>query len=92
MPHQPRIEIEYCTRCRWLLRSAWVAQELLSTFETEIGELALIPGSGGVWELRIDGVTVWSRAARGGFPEIKELKQLVRDHIAPGKTLGHTDR
>jgi selenoprotein W-related protein len=92
MPRQPRIEIEYCTRCRWLLRSAWVAQELLSTFETEIGELALIPGSGGVWELRIDGVTVWSRAARGSFPEIKELKQLVRDHIAPGKTLGHTDR
>ncbi len=92
MPRQPRIEIEYCTRCRWLLRSAWVAQELLSTFETEIGELALIPGSGGVWELRINGVTVWSRAARGGFPEIKELKQLVRDHIAPGKTLGHTDR
>ena len=92
MPRQPRIEIEYCTRCGWLLRSAWVAQELLNTFETEIGELALIPGSGGVWELRINGVTVWSRAARGGFPEIKELKQLVRDHIAPGKTLGHTDR
>jgi selenoprotein W-related protein len=92
MPRRPRIEIEYCTRCGWLLRSAWVAQELLNTFETEIGELALIPGSGGVWELRINGVTVWSRAARGGFPEIKELKQLVRDHIAPGKTLGHTDR
>lgn len=92
MPRRPRIEIEYCTRCRWLLRSAWVAQELLSTFETEIGEIALIPGSGGVWELRIDGATVWSRAAQGGFPDIKELKQLVRDHIAPGKELGHTDR
>ncbi len=92
MPRRPRIEIEYCTRCRWLLRSAWVAQELLSTFETEIGEIALIPGSGGVWELRIDGAIVWSRAAQGGFPDIKELKQLVRDHIAPGKELGHTDR
>ncbi|HXG34799.1 MAG TPA: SelT/SelW/SelH family protein [Bryobacteraceae bacterium] len=92
MPRRPRIEIEYCTRCRWLLRSAWVAQELLSTFETEIGEIALIPGSGGVWELRIDGATVWSRAAQGGFPDVKELKQLVRDHIAPGKALGHTDR
>ncbi len=92
MPRRPRIEIEYCTRCRWLLRSAWVAQELLSTFETEIGEIALIPGSGGVWELRIDGAIVWSRAVQGGFPDIKELKQLVRDHIAPGKELGHTDR
>jgi selenoprotein W-related protein len=92
MLRRPRIEIEYCTRCRWLLRSAWIAQELLSTFETEIGELALIPGSGGIWELRVDGATIWSRAAQGGFPDIKELKQLVRDHIAPGKVLGHTDR
>lgn len=91
MARQPRIEIEYCTRCRWLLRSAWIAQELLSTFETEIGEVALIPGSGGIWELRVDDATVWSRAARGGFPDIKELKQLVRDRIAPGKSLGHTD-
>lgn len=91
MARQPRIEIEYCTRCRWLLRSAWVAQELLSTFETEIGEVALIPGSGGIWELRVDDATVWSRGARGGFPDIKELKQLVRDRIAPGKSLGHAD-
>ncbi|MDW8356049.1 MAG: SelT/SelW/SelH family protein [Bryobacterales bacterium] len=92
MPRQPRIEIEYCRQCRWLLRSAWIAQELLTTFEADIGEVALLPGSGGVWELRIDGETIWSRAAQGGFPDIKELKQLVRDRIAPGRVLGHTDR
>ena len=26
---KPRVEIEYCTQCRWLLRAAWMAQELL---------------------------------------------------------------
>ena len=88
----PRVEIEYCTQCRWLLRAAWMAQELLTTFQNEIGELALLPGTGGVFEVRIDAETVWSRAAEGRFPEMKELKQLIRDRIAPGRDLGHSDR
>ena len=88
----PRVEIEYCTQCRWLLRAAWTAQELLTTFQDEIGELALQPGTGGVFDVRVDGKTVWSRAAEGRFPEMKELKQLVRDHVAPGRDLGHSER
>jgi selenoprotein W-related protein len=68
-----------------------MAQELLSTFEEEISEVALRPGTGGVFEVRANGVTVWSRAAERRFPEIKELKQRVRDVIAPEKTLGHSD-
>lgn len=86
---KPRIEIEYCTQCRFILRATWMAQELLMTFAEE---LALVPGSGGVFEVRVDGVTVFSRRERQRFPESKELKQLVRDRIAPGKDLGHSDR
>ena len=70
---RPRIEIEYCTQCRWLLRAAWMAQELLLTFDQEIGEVALVPGTGGVFEIRLDGTRIWSRKDHGGFPEIKEL-------------------
>ena len=88
----PRVEIHYCTQCRWLLRAAWMAQELLTTFQDEIGELALRPGTGGVFEVRVDEELVWSRADRGRFPELKELKQLIRDRIAPDKPLGHSDR
>jgi selenoprotein W-related protein len=88
----PRIEIEYCTGCRWLLRAGWTAQELLTTFEAELGEVALIPGSGGIFEVRLDGETLWSRKAMSRFPELKELKQLVRDRIAPDKPLGHSDK
>ncbi len=88
----PRVTIRYCTQCRWLLRAAWMAQELLTTFQDELGEVALQPGSGGVFEVAVDGQTVWSRAAEGRFPDIKELKQRVRDHVAPDKNLGHTDR
>ncbi|MCU0702967.1 MAG: SelT/SelW/SelH family protein [Fimbriiglobus sp.] len=87
-----RVEIEYCTMCRWLLRAAWLAQELLTTFEQEIAELTLKPGAGGVFEVRANGLVVWSRKAAGRFPEVAELKQLVRDQIAPEKSLGHSDR
>lgn len=92
MSDKPRVEIEYCTQCRWLLRAGWMAQELLATFEAEIGEVALVPGSGGNFEVRVDGRAIWSRKARGRFPEMAELKQLVRDRVAPGKSLGHSDR
>lgn len=88
----PRIEIEYCTRCRWLLRAAWMAQELLSTFETDAGEVALMPGSSGVFEIRVGQDVVWSRKTEGRFPEAKELKQRVRDQIDPDRDLGHADR
>ena len=91
MIEKPRVEIEFCTQCRWLLRAAWLAQELLTTFEAEIGEVALIPGTGGVFEVRCDGRTLWSRKQEGRFPEAKELKQRVRDEIAPEKPLGHSD-
>lgn len=92
MNNLPRIEIEYCTQCRWLLRAAWMAQELLTTFEEELGEVALIPGTGGVFNVRVKEKSVWSRERQGRFPEVKELKQLVRDVIAPGKDLGHSER
>jgi selenoprotein W-related protein len=92
MHRSPRVEIVFCTQCRWLLRAAWMAQELLTTFADDLGETALVPGRGGVFEIRVDGELVWDRAAQGGFPDIKELKQLVRDRVAPDKTLGHSDR
>jgi len=87
-----KVEIEYCTGCRWLLRAAWVAQELLSTFEQELDEVTLKPGGeGGIFEVRLNGKTLWSRAAEGRFPEAKELKQRLRDQIAPDRDLGHVD-
>jgi len=88
----PRVEIEYCTQCRWLLRAAWMAQELLMTFEDTIDSVALKPGTGGVFEIRLDEQSIWSRKQMGRFPDVKELKQRVRDHAAPGRSLGHSDK
>lgn len=75
-----------------MLRAAWMAQELLTTFQEEISEVALIPGTGGIFEIKTGAKRVWSRSEDGGFPEITELKRRVRDLIAPARNLGHSDR
>lgn len=89
--NQNHLEIEYCTQCRWLLRAAWLAQEILTSFDTDIGRVSLVPGSGGIFDVQLNGEIIFSRKAAGRFPEAKEIKQLVRDRIAPEKSLGHSD-
>ncbi|KAJ5157019.1 uncharacterized protein N7482_008119 [Penicillium canariense] len=132
--HLPRIAIKFCTQCRWMLRAAYFAQELLSTFSTDLGEVALVPMTGGVFtvtiwhaaetsasgEVTTQESLLWDRKRDGGFPgmyrmfevfwiifrslgsytmtdnymnvEVKALKSLVRNIIAPNRDLGHTDR
>lgn len=87
-----RVKIVYCTQCRWLPRACWIAQELLTTFEKELDEVALAPGTGGTFDVFFNGEMIFSRAEKGRFPESKELKQLVRDQINPERDLGHSDR
>ncbi len=86
------VEINYCTQCRWLLRAAWLAQELLTTFEADLSAVSLCPGTGGVFEVRLNGAVIFSRKEAGRFPESKELKQIVRDVIDPARDLGHSDK
>ncbi len=92
MSDKPRLSITYCTQCNWLLRAAWMAQEILQTFSLEVAEVSLVPGTGGIFEIRLDDELIWERKRDGGFPEIKVLKALVRDRIDPERSLGHTDR
>ncbi len=60
-------------------------------YEADLGEVALVHGTGGVFVVRVDGDEIWSRKERG-FPELAELKRLVRDRAAPGRDLGHSER
>jgi selenoprotein W-related protein len=92
MSDKPRVSIEYCPRCGWMLRSTWLAQELLTTFAAELREVALIPSpQSGLFRIQVDATVVWSREVDGGFPGAAELKRRVRDQVAPGRALGHTD-
>jgi len=89
---KPKIKIEYCTKCRWLTRASWIAQELLSTFSNEVGSITLIPSDvAGIFEIRCGEKIIWNREKKNGMPGIKALKQKIRDIVAPEKDLGHID-
>ena len=90
---KPTITIEYCPQCGWLLRAAYMAQELLITFADDIGAVTLKPSEeGGRYIIYVEEEIVFDRKIHGGFPEIKEIKKLVRDVVNPEKSLGHSDR
>ena len=90
---KPTITIEYCPKCNWLLRAAYMGQELLTTFEEELYGVTLQPSeTAGKYNIRINEEILFDRKEQGRFPEIKELKQLVRDVVSPGKDLGHIDK
>jgi selenoprotein W-related protein len=90
---KPALSIEYCPRCGWLLRAAWLAQELLTTFSDDVSAVALAPSAeSGRFQIRAEDELVWCRKRDGGFPQPAELKRRVRDHICPDKPLGHSDR
>lgn len=92
MTEKPVITIHYCSQCQWLLRAAWMAQELLSTFGDDLAAVTLQPGRGGVFEIHAGQRLLWERKRDGGFPEAKILKQRVRDLCWPERTLGHIDK
>jgi selenoprotein W-related protein len=86
------VEIEYCVGCRWLLRAAWTAQELLTSFESDLLAVSLKPSDQpGTFCMRVDGACIWDRKTQARFPEMKELKQLLRDRVDPDRDLGHSD-
>lgn len=87
------LTISYCPKCHWLLRAAYVAQEMLTTFEAELGAVTLKPSEiSGEFALHVNEELLFDRKTNGGFMEIKELKQKLRDKICPEKALGHSDR
>ena len=81
----------YCSQCQWLLRSSWMAQELLSTCADDLAAVTLKPGRGGIFEIYADDHLLWERKRDGGFPDAVRLKQRVRDYCFPEKALGHID-
>ena len=92
MEKLPAVTITYCSQCNWLLRAAWIAQELLSSFSTDLASVTLVPGTGGIDEIKVDDELIGERRRDGGFPDAAALKQRVRDICFPERSLGHIDK
>lgn len=90
---KPTIEIEYCPKCGWMLRAAYLAQELLTTFVDDLRGVTLVPSEvSGRFQVRVNDLCIHDRKRDGGFIEVKVMKQLVRDQVNPEKSLGHSDK
>ena len=84
-----QILIEYCSKCRFLMRAAWVAQELLQTFDEHLDQVALVPSNqAGIFEITLNDTLIWNRKMDGNMPDIKKIKQRIRDQIIPEKISG----
>lgn len=86
------VSIHYCSQCNWLLRAAWMAQELLQTFGADLASVNLVPGTGGIYQITVNDALLWERKRDGGFPDAAEMKKRLRDHCFPDRDLGHSDR
>jgi len=90
---KPTITIEYCPKCGWLLKAAYMAQEILTTFTEDLESVSLRPSEvAGRYTIFLNDKKVFDRKEQGRFPEIKELKQMIRDIVNPEKDLGHSDK
>ena len=70
-----------------------MAQELLTTFAEELGGVTLKPSEvSGRYAITVNDELLFDRKQAGGFADIKEIKQIIRDKIAPEKSLGHSDK
>lgn len=70
-----------------------MAQEILTTFTNEIEGVLLKPAIvAGTYQIFVNNQLIFDRVAEGGFPEVKSLKQQIRNIVCPNKSLGHTDK
>ena len=56
-----------------------MTDELLKAFEASIASLELIPSSGGVFEVEVDGKLLFSKKATGRHAEPGEVLRIMRD-------------
>ncbi len=89
---KPAVIVEYFPKGNWLLHAADMAEEIFTTLEEDVKGVTLISGSsGGRYAISIGAQKIFDRKEYGGFPEIKELKQMLRDVVAPGISHCHSD-
>ncbi len=81
---RPAIQIEYCTSCNYLPRALWIAAELMPDFQYEVANLTFLPGTKGVFEIKVGDRLIFSKAATGRFPDPDELKQAVFAELEAG--------
>jgi len=59
------------------------ADDLLSNYQHVIKELTMVPATGGVFEVEVDGDLIYSKKGTGRHAEPGEVLQLFTDLVGP---------
>lgn len=68
-----KISVEFCTQWNFAPKAASFAEGLLTHFRREITSFELIPSTGGVFEVTVNGVKRYSKLETGKFPNVDEF-------------------
>lgn len=71
------VAIEYCVPCGLFDPAREVQEKLLSNFGRDIDSVALRPGGGGVFQIAVDGETVWDKSLQGGTLDLNRVVEAV---------------
>jgi selenoprotein W-related protein len=76
------VSIEYCTGWGYLGRAASLAESILHDFHKELpGGVTLVPSSGGVLEISLDGKLIFSKKARERYPNENEVEDTLASEL-----------
>ncbi len=56
---------------------------MLEVWERSIGTLEIVPGTGGVFDVHVDGRLVFTKKMLGRYPEPDDVLPLLRDAFGP---------
>jgi len=70
---KPTITIEYCTSWGYVAKAIKLAEDLLKNYTNDIGQLSVIPSSGGIFEVTVNDTLAFSKKETGRFPEVLEI-------------------
>ena len=70
-----KVEITYCMKWNYKPRASRLGELLKDKFNADV---ELIGGSGGVYEVVVDGKTIFSKASAGRFPEDTEILEAIQ--------------
>lgn len=67
------VKIEFCMQWNYAPKAASFAEELFTHFRTNIKKMELVPSSGGVFEVTVNGEKIYSKDETGLFPKAQEV-------------------
>jgi len=70
------VELEYCVPCDFRRRALDVENAVLGALEDEIDEFRLVMGDSGIFEVRVDGETVYDKQEEAF--DVDEIVRAVR--------------